>query len=93
MYLADVSTPGHDTDGHAKQETWEAAFRDSRWFTRGWTLQELIAPAVVEFFSRERKLLSDKQSHEKLIHNITKIPIQVLRGGPFSDFSIAEREG
>src|ERR1700744_5217306 len=23
---------------------WETAFRQSRWFTRGWTLQELLAP-------------------------------------------------
>ena len=93
VYLADVSTPGHDTDVQAKQSTWEAAFRDSRWFTRGWTLQELIAPAVVEFFSKERKLLGSKRSLEKLIHRITKIPIQALRGNPFSDFSIAERKG
>lgn len=27
-------------------------FADSVWFTRGWTLQELLAPAVVEFYGR-----------------------------------------
>jgi hypothetical protein len=25
----------------------------SRWFKRGWTLQELIAPPVVEFYSSD----------------------------------------
>ncbi|KAF4625403.1 hypothetical protein G7Y89_g12766 [Cudoniella acicularis] len=91
VYLADVSTPGYDADVQAKQSTWEAAFRDSKWFTRGWTLQELIAPATVEFFSKEGKRLGDKNSLEKLIHKITRIPIQALQGNPFSHFSIAER--
>ena len=90
MYLADVLTPGYDADVQAKQSTWEAAFRDSKWFTRGWTLQELIAPAVVEFFSKEGKRLGDKASLEKPIHEITGIPIEALQG-TFSHFSIAER--
>jgi hypothetical protein len=33
-----------------------ANYRDSRqarWFTRGWTLEELIAPAVVEFYDKD----------------------------------------
>jgi hypothetical protein len=31
----------------------ELDFRNSRWFTRGWTLQELIAPLIVTFFTRD----------------------------------------
>ncbi|KAH8588759.1 hypothetical protein B0O99DRAFT_524437 [Bisporella sp. PMI_857] len=92
VYLTDVSVPSHDGDVRPSQSTWEAAFRDSRWFTRGWTLQELIAPTIVEFFSKERTLLGDKKSLEKPIQEITQIPIQALRGNPFSDFSIAERK-
>ena len=91
VYLADVSTAGYDADVQPRQSIWEAAFRDSRWFTRGWTLQELIAPTVVEFFSKEGTLLGDKALLEKLIREITRIPIQALRGNPFSDFSVAER--
>ena len=93
VYLTDVSVPSHDGDVQPSQSIWEPAFRGSRWFTRGWTLQELIAPAVVEFFSQEGKLLGDKKSLEKPIREITQIPIQALRGNPFSDFSIAERKG
>ena len=93
VYLTDVSTPSDNADVQAYQSTWEAAFRSSKWFTRGWTLQELIAPSVVEFFSQERKRLGDKKSLEKPIHEITQIPIQALRGNPFSDFSIAKRKG
>jgi hypothetical protein len=91
VYLADVSAPAHDGDVQLSQRIWEAAFRGSRWFTRGWTLQELIAPATVEFFSKEGKRLGDKQSLEKSIQAITGIPIQALRGYPFSDFNVAER--
>jgi hypothetical protein len=91
VYLSDVTAVGCDTDVQAHQDLWEAAFWDSRWFTRGWTLQELIAPAMVEFFSKEGKRLGNKQSLEKSIQEITGIPIQALRGNPFSDFNIAER--
>jgi hypothetical protein len=91
VYLTDVSAPGYDGDVQPSQSTWELAFRGSRWFTRGWTLQELIAPATVEFFSKEGTRLGDKQSLEKSLQEITEIPIQALRGNPFSDFNIAER--
>ena len=91
VYLSDVAVPGHDTDVQVEQRIWEADFRSSRWFTRGWTLQELIAPATVEFFSKKGKLLGSKASLEKLVQEITQIPIQALQGNPFSDLKITER--
>ncbi|KAK3363988.1 beta transducin-like protein HET-E2C [Lasiosphaeria hispida] len=86
-YLADVSTSAHDVD----KSMWEAAFRASRWFTRGWTLQELIAPTSVEFFSREEVRLGDRTSLERVIHDMTGIPLKALRGGLPSDFGVHER--
>jgi hypothetical protein len=86
VYLSDVSRPAVDSDDQA----WGAAFRMSKWFTRGWTLQELIAPTSVEFFSMERELLGDKSSLERRICEITGIPAKALRG-PLPNFSIAER--
>lgn len=90
-HLSDVSgtTAAGTQDGATP---WEMAFRGSRWFTRGWTLQELIAPVVVEFYSREGKWLGDKQSLEPQLRDITSIPARALRGTPLSDFTIAERE-
>ncbi|KAH8746821.1 hypothetical protein F5882DRAFT_454954 [Hyaloscypha sp. PMI_1271] len=44
------------------------------------TLQELIAPTSVEFFSEDRKLLGDKKSLERHICEITRIPSKALRG-------------
>jgi hypothetical protein len=92
VYLVDVSTPGYKAENQIDQSIWEAAFRGSRWFTRGWTLQELIAPEIVEFYSKEGKQLGDKKSLEIPIHEITGIPIQALQRFSFSSFSIPERK-
>jgi hypothetical protein len=81
-YLSDVSV--HEPDS-------EIAFRNSRWFTRGWTLQELIAPASLEFFSREGELLGDKKSLERQLYDITGIAPEALQGGPLSQFTIEQR--
>ncbi|KAI0554134.1 kinesin light chain [Xylaria curta] len=85
VYLSDVSAKDSDTP-------WEIAFRNSRWFTRGWTLQELIAPFTVEFYSREGIWLGDKRSLGPQIRDITGIPANALRNTRLSDFTIAERE-
>jgi hypothetical protein len=80
VYLSDVSTKKRKFDDMLTQSTWESAFRSSRWFTRGWTLQELVAPSTVEFFSQEWERLGDKISLTLLISKTTGIPPQVLRG-------------
>jgi hypothetical protein len=59
VYLSDVTI---QSEGQDRQPdlTWAATFRESRWFTRGWTLQELIAPRLVDFFSLEGERLGNK---------------------------------
>jgi Heterokaryon incompatibility protein (HET) len=89
VYLSDVSFDQEGDDYN--QHIWEPEFRGSRWFTRGWTLQELLAPKSVEFFSVQRSRLGDKQSLENEIHEITRIPIEALHGDPLHQFSIEER--
>ena len=89
VYLPDVSVG--DDGQPVMRHTWETAFRTSRWFTRGWTLQELLAPASVEFFSVEGQLLGNKQTLEGLIHGINNIPIAALRGTSLSSFTVDER--
>ncbi|XP_044715953.1 tetratricopeptide repeat domain-containing protein [Hirsutella rhossiliensis] len=66
-YLADVSSRILDINDKPGQMTWETSFRKSRWFTRGWTLQELLAPTSVEFFSKEGERLGNKKSLERHI--------------------------
>jgi heterokaryon incompatibility protein (HET) len=91
VYLADVSRPALDADITSSQLPWEMSFRKSRWFTRGWTLQELVSPASVEFFSKEREQLGDKSSLERHIHEATGIPVRAIQGSSLSDFSVPER--
>jgi hypothetical protein len=91
VYLSDVSSPTFDTNDELSELPWESAFRKSRWFTRGWTLQELLAPRSVEFFSREGYRLGDKRSLEQHICEITRITVQALQGTSLSHFGIGER--
>ncbi|KAF2491465.1 hypothetical protein BU16DRAFT_468909, partial [Lophium mytilinum] len=88
VYLADVSKLDNKADG---EMTWEEAFRTSRWFTRGWTLQELIAPRLVDFFSLEGERLGSKLLLESEIQEITGIAKNALRGDALSNFGIKER--
>jgi hypothetical protein len=90
-YLADVSKRKRKAGSMLNESTWEPAFRSSRWFTRGWTLQELLAPNTVEFFSQEWEKLGDKKSLKSMIHTITSISHEVLGGAPLSQFSVDER--
>jgi hypothetical protein len=80
VYLSDVSS-----------STFDLSFQNSRWFTRGWTLQELIAPACVEFYTSEGELLGDKNSLVQEIAAITGIHDQAIQGRPLSQFGIEER--
>jgi hypothetical protein len=90
VYLSDVSTNDHDQVDPSLQ-SWQSAFRKSRWFTRGWTLQELIAPLSVEFFCSNGKRLGDKKSLERQLHEITGIAVPALQGASLSGFSVEDR--
>ncbi|RYO78875.1 hypothetical protein DL764_010078 [Monosporascus ibericus] len=91
VYLDDVSKPALQTGNKPNYQLWEPDLRRSKWFTRGWTLQELLAPASVEFFSREGARLGTKRSLELPISDITGIPLKVLRGSPLLDCTVPER--
>jgi hypothetical protein len=91
VFLQDVPRTTVDSKDRSCQLPWEIAFRTSRWFTRGWTLQELIAPTSVEFFSKKWELLGDRNSLERHICEITRIPSKALRGSPLANFSLTER--
>jgi hypothetical protein len=56
----------------------ENSMRKALWFTRGWTLQELIAPEVVVFFSADWETIGTKNSLRSIISSITGVDIGVL---------------
>ena len=90
VYLSGISLTGDENSQQSGFE-WESAFRAHRWFTRGWTLQELLAPASVEFFTQDGQRLGDKRSLEQLIHEITGIAVLALRENDLFQFDVEER--
>ena len=90
VYLSDLSVSGGE-NGVVGRASWIGPFRRCRWFTRGWTLQELLAPVSVDFFSVEGHLLGDKRDLEDEIAEITGIPMKALRGQPLGSFSAPAR--
>lgn len=55
-------------------------FSSARWFTRGWTLQELLAPKTVIFCDSNWDVIATKASMAKQISEITRIPLIFLDG-------------
>jgi hypothetical protein len=90
VYLSDLLASDYDKDSQRCELAWDSAFRASRWFTRGWTLQELLAPALVEFLKDCRRL-GDKRSLERQVHEITGIAIPALQGTAISQFDVEEK--
>lgn len=71
---------------------WPTELASSRWFERGFTLQELIAPSTVVFYSRSWIELGKKESTKSQISDRTHIPIGVLSGtDSVEDASVAQR--
>ncbi|KAI1333746.1 heterokaryon incompatibility protein-domain-containing protein [Xylariaceae sp. FL0016] len=69
-YLADVDT--------FDPLTYASDIRRSRWFTRGWTLQELLAPRSVRFFAADWSELGTRTSLARHIRAATGIGLQHL---------------
>lgn len=87
-YLSDVSKARMEFD-----------FPKSRWFTRGWTLQELLAPQQVIFYDHEWVPLGTRLQHSERISTITGIDKTALdipgdtrpRGARLGSFCVAKR--
>lgn len=72
----------------------ENPFRNSRWCTRGWTLQELLAPRSseqVRFYISNELYIGDRTINSDLIMAATAIPKEVLVGGRFDQYSVSDR--
>ena len=71
---------------------WGAMFRESLWFRRGWTLQELIAPSKLRFYDQGWNLIGDLRDLAATVSDITGIHLSMLQHAKRpEDFSIAQR--
>ncbi|KAI0766092.1 heterokaryon incompatibility protein-domain-containing protein [Trametes elegans] len=85
VFLSDVSA----ADDPAAPRS---AFRASRWFTRGWTLQELVVPYGNVFLARDWRMVGTKASLAPVLAEVTGIDVQVLlRTRPLHAVSVARR--
>lgn len=67
-------------------------FQKSNWFTRGWTLQELIAPVSVQFYAKDWSLIGTKLERNEEIAKITTIDSHLLAQNKSIDiYTTAER--
>ncbi|KAK1752271.1 heterokaryon incompatibility protein-domain-containing protein [Echria macrotheca] len=73
----------YDDAGRRVRSDGSAQPRPLRWFTRGWTLQELIAPTSVKFYDQEWHIRGTKSDPEVLQHlaRITGVTPHILRDG------------
>lgn len=85
-YISDVDIQDLDTPESQDQ------FAASAWFTRGWTLQELIAPSEVLFYNKRWARFGHKTELQTLLSKITSVDASVLAGSlPPSSCSVAQR--
>lgn len=74
------------------QSQTDAELASSRWFSRGWTLQELVAPRDVKFFNYMWKFIGYRNNLTHVLREITGIPPRILCGpGQYGASDISER--
>ncbi|KAF5368514.1 hypothetical protein D9758_002433 [Tetrapyrgos nigripes] len=84
VYLSDVSSAEDPRNvGYG--------FRRSRWFKRGWTLQELLAPRYCVFLEKDWEEIGTRWSLRDAISELTGIPSRVFEDGDMTRYSIAQK--
>ncbi|KAK0738707.1 heterokaryon incompatibility protein-domain-containing protein [Schizothecium vesticola] len=87
IYLSDVQVGG--------DESTLELIRDSKWFTRGWTLQELIAPTRRRLFDANWDPITPEKDGVGIDESLSfavGVPLDLLTGNKLpSDYCVAER--
>lgn len=82
-YLSDVASARQNPSDRYSD------FRLTKWFTRGWTLQELLAPSSVEFCDCNWVEIGTKLSLQNEVSKVTGISIEHLQD--YSAASVAQK--
>ncbi|KAL2673891.1 hypothetical protein Neosp_012335 [[Neocosmospora] mangrovei] len=72
-YLSDVPAPTALDNNRSDQAPWRWYFMRSRWFTRGWTLQELLAPSFLLFIDQSWGTIGPREDWSLEIAAVTGI--------------------
>lgn len=88
-FLEDYDHPGGEADSKVKLD--EDAFKHCRWFTRGWTLQELLAPGVLYFVDKNWVFLGAKPGLKDQVSAASDIDAKFLVDGVWRKANIAKR--
>ncbi|KAI4204093.1 MAG: hypothetical protein LQ346_001669 [Caloplaca aetnensis] len=93
VYLSDFSFPPDEYgDRGIRSNPFVEQFGQSRWWRRGWTLQELLAPYNLEFYDQHWRYIGDKADLVTQISASTGINQQyVLEWGTVTKASVAAR--
>lgn len=91
VYLADIPDTAAQLNNEGKIDN-DDPFRRSKWFTRGWILQELLAPHDVVFFSTNWMRIGTKMDLKTPLSQITGVEAKFLSGSvPIWLASVAKR--
>ncbi|KAI0547710.1 hypothetical protein F4679DRAFT_553136 [Xylaria curta] len=91
----DIQQNAQNSDNLENPDNEYLHFRESKWFTRGWTLQELLAPQQnLLFYDSQWQFIGDMKKDAQLcdiVSEITSIPVAFLTGAPLSEACVAKR--
>lgn len=92
-YLSDVdaSEDPDNTLSVDSQSEGSSSFARSRWFTRGWTLQELLAPSEVIFLAADWSEIGTKKSLRGAVSRVTGISEKALQECRWDEYSVAQK--
>lgn len=89
-YLTDVRPMPPEWD--KMTEEYVQHFCQSKWFTRGWTLQELLAPVELTFYSRDWSKIASRKTMAGVISETAEIePRYLLNNSLLKEASVAEK--
>lgn len=99
VYMPDVDPLDQGVDDgytSTSRRTQDAQFEKSRWWTRGWTLQELLAPFEMHFFARDWSRIAELRRYGKDQTVDLKIRLQILHAtginiGEWQSAGVAQR--
>jgi hypothetical protein len=76
---------------YARGSKLSTGVRKLRWYSRGWTLQELIAPKRLEFYNKDWAFIGTRKQHKRAIAEAYGIDEYALDGGDLSRLTVARR--